>query len=187
MTAEPSFDYAGEYDENWQLPEHLTLAQYKKVIFRPDAHYVDGRIIPRTLGDFTHGQAVGDLIAQLHPTCRALKLSSCISLRLQISPTRIRVCDFVILTAKVPREQVPTVAPLLCVEVLSPGQSPVEELDTLADYLAMGVPNIWLIDPTHRSASTFDATGFHQVDPTNLRISDTPIHLDLSEAFEAIY
>jgi len=56
----------------------------------------------------------------------------------------------------------------------------------LADYLAMGVSNIWLVDPTNRGAFTFDATGLHPADPTNLHVSNTPIHLDLTEAFAAI-
>jgi hypothetical protein len=50
----------------------------------------------------------------------------------------------------------------------------------------MGVPHIWLIDPLRRTAQTFDATGLHDADPTNLTIPGTPICLDLTEAFAAI-
>jgi hypothetical protein len=50
----------------------------------------------------------------------------------------------------------------------------------------MGVENIWLIDPTRRTAYTFDATGLHLADPTNLTVPGTPIHLDLTEAFAAL-
>ena len=56
----------------------------------------------------------------------------------------------------------------------------------LADYLTMGVENIWLIDPLKKTASTFDAAGLHHADPTHLTIPNTPIHLDLTEAFAAI-
>ncbi len=186
MVDAPIFKHVGTYDENLPLPTHLTRAQYNRVIFRPDAHFVDGEIIPRTLGDSTHNRMIGELIGALDALCIASDLDACISLRLQISPTRIRVCDFVILQPDAPHEQVPTVAPLLCIEVITHGQSPEDELDTLADYLAMGVPNIWLIDPIRRAAYTFDATGLHEADPTNLRVSQTPIRLDLTEAFAAI-
>jgi hypothetical protein len=50
----------------------------------------------------------------------------------------------------------------------------------------MGVANIWLIDPAKRSAQTFYNDGLQDADPTNLRIPNTPIHLDLTEAFAAI-
>jgi hypothetical protein len=50
----------------------------------------------------------------------------------------------------------------------------------------MGVENIWLIDPIRRSAFTFDAAGLHEADPINLTVPNTPIRLDLTEAFAAI-
>lgn len=182
MIAETAFDYRGEYDENWPLPERLTLAQYGRVIFRPDAHFVDGQIIPRELGDYAHSSAVGFLLGALHSQYESFGASFCISLRLQTSLTRIRVCDLVILAPDAPHEEVPTVPPLLCIEVLGTGQSLEEELPTLADYLAMGVENIWLIDPLRRGAHTFDATGLHQADPTRLAVPNSPIHLDLTRA-----
>ena len=49
----------------------------------------------------------------------------------------------------------------------------------------MGVPNIWLIDPIRRSASSFGANGLKEADPLNLTIANSPIHLDLTEAFSA--
>ena len=56
----------------------------------------------------------------------------------------------------------------------------------LADYFAIGVPNIWLIDPIRRSAFTFDANGLQEADPKNLTVANKPIRLDLTEAFAAI-
>jgi hypothetical protein len=50
----------------------------------------------------------------------------------------------------------------------------------------MGVPNIWLIDPIYRAAFTFGTSGLREVDPTQLTVPGTPIHLDLTEAFAAI-
>jgi Uma2 family endonuclease len=186
MQTEAAFDYRGEYDENWPLPSHLTMEQYRHVIFRPDAHFVDGAIVERQLGDSTHGRMVGALIGGLYEACKEHGMCSCISLRLSVSATLVRVCDFVVLEAGAPYEEVPTFPPLLCIEVLSPGQVPVDELGTLADYLAMGARNIWLIDPVGHAAYTFDADGLHEANPTALSIPGTPIRLDLTEAFAAI-
>jgi Uma2 family endonuclease len=186
MVAEPDFKYVGEYDENLPLPKRLTREQYNRVIFRPDAHFVDGAIIARNLGDTVHNHMIGDLIGGLHQPCKDLGLHACISLRLQTSPTCVRVCDFAILKADAPYEPVPTVPPHLCIEVLSRGQQPDTELNTLADYLAMGVKNIWLIDPIRRAAFTFDTAGLHEADPTNLTVPNSPIRIDLTEAFAAL-
>ena len=61
MAPTVTFDYKGTYDENWSLPASLTLEQYSHVIFRPDAHFVDGRIVPRALGDRTHSRMVAEI------------------------------------------------------------------------------------------------------------------------------
>ncbi len=182
MASAAVFNYRGEYDENWPLPEILTLEQYRRVFFRPDAHFVDGQIIPRTLGDRTHSEAVGAVIGGL---CSAA-LRCCISLRLQTSPTRIRVCDIAVLSPSAPAEPVPTIAPLLCIEVITTGQTPEDEIPTLDDYVSMGVQNIWLIDPLRRAALTYHGAGLHEADPSRLTVAGTPIHLDLTEAFAAL-
>jgi Uma2 family endonuclease len=186
MSTASVFDCRGTYDENWPLPQTLTLEQYRRVFFRPDAHFVDGRIVSRTLGDYLHGKTVGAIIGALSSASKASASRSCISLRLQTSPTRIRVCDIVVLRSGVPAEPVPTIPPLLCIEVITTGQAPEDEIPTLADYLAMGVENIWLIDPIRRAAFTFGSIGLHEADPTRLTVPNSPIHLDLTEAFAAI-
>ena len=182
--ATAAFDYRGEYDENWPLPKTLTLEQYRRVIFRPDAHFVDGQILPRTLGDRTHGEAVVAVAGCICAASETAARGCCISLRLQTLPTRIRVCDIVVLAAGAPKEPVPTIAPLLCVEVITTGQVPEDEVPTLADYVRMGVQNVWLIDPIRHAAFAFDTDGLHPVDPTNLAIFNTPIRLDFTAAFQ---
>jgi Uma2 family endonuclease len=182
MSVEPEFNYSGDYDENLPLPAFLTMEQYTHVFFRPDAHFIDGKIIPRQLGDYTHGSTVGAVTYQLHDQCESNELSCCISLRLQISPSRIRVCDIAVLANTSPYEEVPTVAPFIAIEVLSPDQSPEDEAETLADYLVMGVQSIWLIDPIRRFAYTYGATGL-QAAPLVLTVPGTPIRLDLNDIF----
>jgi hypothetical protein len=56
----------------------------------------------------------------------------------------------------------------------------------LADFFAMGVRNIWLIDPIRRTAQTFDDDGLHHADPADLTVPGTAIRVDLTEAFAAL-
>jgi Uma2 family endonuclease len=113
----------------------------------------------------------------------AAKESAC---RSQLHNSGLRVCDFVVLARNAPREPVPTIPPLLCIEVITEGQSPEDEVETLSDYLAMGVTNIWLVDPIRYVAFTFDAKGLHEADPTRFTVPGTPIHVNLTEAFAII-
>ena len=71
---------------------------------------------------------------------------------MQVSPTRFRVPDTCLLPANELPDRIIVKAPLLCIEVLSPE----DRLTTLQrrckDYLEMGVPEVWLLDPATRSA-----------------------------------
>lgn len=88
--------------------------------------------------------------------------------------------------ADAPREKVTQTPPLICIEILSPEDRLTRAEVVLADYRALGVQNIWLIDPLRRSAFTFDQTGLRHTDPTRLAVPNTPILLDLTEPFAAL-
>lgn len=174
------FDWRGEYDENLPLPEHLSMEQYRRVIFRPDAHFVDGQIVARNLGDMLHGQTVGTLATAFHKFAES-GVGARISLRLQVSPERIRVCDLVLLERAKDIEPIPSTAPLLCIEVLAQDQTAETELASLADYRAMGVPNVWLLDPNHQRVYIFDEAGLHPSDQNELSLAGTQLRVKLSE------
>lgn len=77
--------------------------------------------------------------------------------RIQVAPTRFRVPDVCVVSADWKRTQIITVAPLLCIEILSPGDRPGEAIRRSADYLTMGVPEAWIVDPRARTLSAATA------------------------------
>lgn len=83
-------------------------------------------------------------------------------------------------------KRVTVTPPLICTEILSPEDRLARAKIVLSDYLVMGVENIWLLDPLRRAAWTYDAAGLHEADPTRLTVPQTPVHLDLTEAFAAL-
>jgi hypothetical protein len=60
--------------------------------------------------------------------------------RLQISPSRIRIPDLMLIAADAPREEIVRTAPLVCVELLSRGDTMRDMMQRLEDYFATGVP-----------------------------------------------
>jgi len=106
--------------------------------------------------------------------------------RVRVSSDRVRICDVAVLRGDAPHEHVTATPPLLCIEVLSPEDRLPRAQQVLADYLAMGVEHIWLIDPLRRGAFTFDADGLHIADPASLTVPGTPIRVDLTPAFERL-
>jgi Uma2 family endonuclease len=167
-------------------PTLLSIEQYLRTSYHPDADYVDGEIEERILGEYEHGKIQGWIFHIFTLHAKEWQTDPVVEQRIRVSPKRVRVCDVAILRVGAPREPVTLTPPLICVEVLSPEDRHSRAKLVLADYLAMGVQNLWLIDPVRRAAFTFDADGLHEADPTNLTVPNTPIKLDLTEAFAAL-
>jgi len=167
-------------------PSLLSIEEYLRTSYKPDVDFVDGHLEERHLGEFEHAR-LQYLIANIFGRNeREWNVLGAIEQRMRIGADRVRICDVVVFRADAPREQVTQTAPLICIEILSPEDRLSRAKVVLGDYLAMGVENIWLIDPIYRSAWTFDAAGLHEADVTNLTVANTPIRLDLTEAFAAL-
>lgn len=78
-------------------------------------------------------------------------------LRVRVSPTRFRVPDVTILDRARPIEQIITYPPLAVFEILLPEDRIQRMLRKLADYEAMGMAEIWVIDPDSRIFSRYSA------------------------------
>jgi Uma2 family endonuclease len=165
----------------------LSIDEYLRTSFHPDADFVDGEIEERNLGEYEHARLQSLISALFVASEAAWGLESVVEQRIRVSPNRVRICDIAILHGDAPHEPVTTTPPLLCIEILSPEDRISRAELVLADYLAMGVANIWLIDPLRRCAYTYDNTGLRIADPTNLTIlhtpRDMPIAIDLTPAF----
>lgn len=167
-------------------PALLSLDEYLHTSYKPDVDYIDGEIEERDLGEFEHSRIQFKLAAFFDGKEKLWGIRGVVEQRIRVSPSRVRICNLAILRADAPRERVTETPPLICIEILSPEDRLSRAQRVLADYLAMGVPNLWLVDPLRRSAHTFDANGLHHADPTRLAVPHTPITLDLTDAFAAL-
>ena len=167
-------------------PALLSIEEYLRTSYKPDVHFVDGEIEERNVGKYDHGKIQGWIFQIFNLAAKEWATDVVVEQRILVRADKVRVSDIAILRSDAPREEVTTFPPLICVEVLSPDDRLSRAKLVLGDYLAMGVQNIWLIDPLRRAAFTFDAAGLHEADPTSLKVPNTPIHLDLTEAFASL-
>ena len=167
-------------------PTLLSIDEYLRTSYHPDVDFVAGEIRERNLGEYEHGRLQWLISVYFGTREREWNIQGITEQRIRVAVDRVRICDLVLLRADAPREAVTQTAPLLCLEILSPEDRLSRAKNVLADYLAMGVQNIWLIDPIRRSAFTYDTAGLHEADPANLTVPNTPICLDLTEAFAAL-
>ena len=107
------------------------------------------------------------------------------SLSLRVTPTRVRIPDICVYLTK-PNQQIPTIPPFLCIEIISPEDRMRRVLVRINDFLTMGVKTVWLIDPETRQAYTATtAEGLREVKSGILRTESPLIEMPLAEVFEA--
>ena len=163
-----------------------SMDEYLHTSYEPDVHFVDGHLEERNVGEFEHATFQSGIAGWFWPRRTEWSILPVVEQRLRVGNNRVRICDVVVLRAGHPKERVLTTPPLVCIEILSPEDRLPRARLVLADYLAMGVENIWLIDPIYRAAWTFNAAGLREADITRLAVPSTPVYLDLTDTFAAI-
>jgi Uma2 family endonuclease len=142
------------------LERMISVQEYLSTAFHPDVDYVDGHIEERNVGEKEHSKLQGRVYAML---LQLRVLVPFVEARLQVSATSYRVPDICAYEAE-PDEEVFTQAPVLCVEILSPEDRMSRITSVTLDYLAMGVPNVWVLDPSKKKAyAASHAVPFHEV------------------------
>jgi Uma2 family endonuclease len=129
----------------------VSLEEYLNTSYEPDCDYVDGVLEERNVGMKKHARAQTRLAAWLSARTQQHGYEALVEQRVRVSATRVRVPD-VCLVAVDDDDEVNQIPPPLCVEVLSPEDRWKRVEVRLRDYLAFGVPAIWVIDPYSKRA-----------------------------------
>ena len=159
----------------------ISVEQYLRTSYRPDCDYVDGEVVERNLGEWDHGRLQGLLIRLLMNRYESEGIFVIPELRVQVKPTRFRVPDICV-TLGLPGEQILTKPPFPCIEILSPEDRMQRVQNRIDDYIEMGVPYVWVLDPQTKGAYAATAVdGLHEV--KILRTENPVLELALDEIF----
>jgi Uma2 family endonuclease len=171
MATQPAFDHPISVDE------------YLSTVFEHDCEYVDGVIEQRDLGEFEHSFLqlfLGSIFVAHRAEWSIVAISE---QRIQILPSRFRIPDLAVLRSGTPRERILTRAPLLVIEIQSPEDTLRRTTTKVAEYLAFGIENVWVIDPYARVAYRGTGNGLELVSSGELTVPGTPIRIVLDELF----
>ena len=172
-------------------PALITLEEYLCTYWRPDREFIDGRVeekeVEGDMGDKRHGllqMQLGFWFISHRPDWKVRVASE---LRTLVSETRVRLPDVAVIPEDEHLLESPQSRPLLiAIEILSPEDRITRLITRLRDFAAMGVPNIWVLDPVERTAFTFTEGALRPVDGTRIQVPNSPIFLDLPEVFAAL-
>ncbi len=167
-------------------PVVLTIEEYLCTPYHPDCEFVDGHLEERTLGEREHSVLQIALGAWFFNRRAEWKIVVMSEQRTRVSANRIRLPDVCLVSSDAPFEKVTLAPPLLAIELLSPEDRMNRVIVRLKDFLTMGIPNIWLLDPIERVGFTFTAAGLQLAESPRLTLPNSPIYLDLPELFAAL-
>lgn len=161
----------------------VSVEEYLHADYEPDLDYVDGRIEDRNVGEHDHG-FLQTLLATMFTNNRKLwGVHTVTDVRVQVAPTRFRVPDLSVLRASDPRERVLKRPPFIAIEILSPEDRLSRFEDKLGDYVAFGVPHIWVFDPQKRRAAHYSDSKLVWLRQGDLSVPGTAIRVVLHELF----
>ena len=128
----------------------VSVEEYLNTSTSPDCEYVRGVIKYRPAAELDHAAWHAALLRYFADRSSAWNTRAYPSVRIMVAADNFRVPDVTILSRSAPREQIVSHPPLAVFEILSPEDSMTGILEKLADYLQMGIPAIWVINPEER-------------------------------------
>jgi Uma2 family endonuclease len=166
-----------------QTGEVITVREYLSTSYRPDCDYVDGMVVDRHLGEKDHAKLQRRIVTWFDNRSRELDINVFPEQTVQVSPTRFRVPDVCVVLGEEPDEQIFTEPPFICIEVLSPDDRLAAMKNRVEDFLGMGVPYVWILDPRSRRAWRVSHEGLLAV--PELRTESPEIVVPLDALFAA--
>jgi Uma2 family endonuclease len=160
----------------------ISVEEYLKTVYRPDRDYVDGVVEERNLGEWDHSSVQTQFVI-FFSKFRDIGLRAVTELRVRVRETKYRIPDVVVTRGK-PDEQVLTKPPLLCIEILSRGDTVSQTNERVRDYLDFGVPVVWVVDPQERTLWIYRQTGMEQAVGLTVKLDGTSIEVPFSEIFD---
>lgn len=159
----------------------ISEEEYLRTSYRPDCDYVDGEVVERNLGEWDHSRLQGRLLVYL----ARYEKNGIIAVpeqRVRVKPKRYRIPDVCVVLAE-PGEKILTKPPFICIEALSREDRLSRVMTRAQDFLELGVPYVWILDPETRQAYAATPQGLREVKEGVLATENPRLELQLSEIF----
>ena len=164
----------------------IPVSEYLHSVYRPDCDYVDGEVQERNLGELDHSDLQGRFLELLGAPANRPLIRANAELRVQVSPTLFRIPDICVRAVPAAREQIIRTPPLLCIEILSPEDRISRVRERVADFLQMGVREVWLVDPATRSVSVCAGQTATEHRSGEITVPATPVTVRVEDVFSVL-
>jgi Uma2 family endonuclease len=125
----------------------VSVEEYLRSSFSPDAEYVEGQIVERVMGENDHSAWQAALCAWFQPQAVTGQIRVRPELRVQVASDSFLVPDVTLLDRNRPTEPIATYPPIAVFEILSPGDALQRVMKKCSRYEQMGIGTILVLDP----------------------------------------
>lgn len=170
-------------------PPQIKLEEYLHTAYHPDCDFVDGHLEERNMGGTRHARLQMQLGHWFIVHEQEWNVRVMSELRTRVSSTRIRLPNVTVAnydSALNEEEEVRTTPPLIAIEILSPDDRINRVVVRLKDFLNMGIPHVWLLDPVERVAFIYTHAGLKLVEELIIAVPESPVFLDLQNLFSTL-
>jgi Uma2 family endonuclease len=161
----------------------LSVEEYLATSYSPDAELIDGQLVERNLGEYDHSRLQTKVAGWFLSREREWNIRVVVEQRINVGARRYRIPDVCVISRDQPIEPVFTRPPLVCIEVLSKDDTLLSLEDRVDDYIALGVGNIWVLDPVKRRAYICTKGSFTEPESGVLVVPGSPIQIPLKDLF----
>jgi Uma2 family endonuclease len=168
---------------------YVPVESYLRASFEPDAEYVDGAIQERPVGELDHAAWQKAIQQWFWRREEEWGIRVFAELRVQVSLTRFRVPDVVVLENTGPlkeMEQIVRTPPVAVFEILSPEDTLPRMLEKLNDYECMGIRGAFLIDPKSGKKYQHESGDLKHVEVVSFALKEKSYTFNLSEIEELL-
>jgi Uma2 family endonuclease len=159
------------------MPTAVSMEEYLGTTYRPDCEYVDGELLERNVGEWDHSRLQTLLAGYIFEREQEWGVVVVTALRVQVKAGRIRVPDITVVAAPASGTPILLDPPLLCIEILSRDDRMGEMQERIQDYLAFGVPHVWVLDPKARRGFIYTVEGMTEAKDGVLRAAQISVPL----------
>jgi len=164
----------------------VPVEEYLRTSYEPDVDYVDGYLVDRHVGENEHSELQTQLATILRNHSETWRIRAYVEHRVQVTAKRYRVPDVCVMPRTWRKTPIILEAPMLCIEVLSPEDTFSRTQVKCRDYLAMGVPEVWIFDPEERSAFVMRGEARTEHRAGTLHLAGTEVQINLTELFAVL-
>jgi Uma2 family endonuclease len=153
----------------------VSLEEYLSTSYEPDREYIGGVLLERSVGEYYHSLVQGLIVAYFDrlrvrygPLWRAFPEQRTRTRRGDDDQRRYRVPDVLVLAAGHKRTPVLIEPPLIAIEILSPDDDLEKTATKCAEYVQLGTPHVWIVDPYQRRVYTVGQSGLQEAPEKDL-------------------